>query len=182
MSFVPRLRLGVAAGAMGIAGFAGAGVPAVSAAATGAAITIHEGPPGCSTPSYCFAPSAVTVNAGATVTWTDGSDSPHTVTRCTPSACSGAGGGTGSGTGPASAQFGQGQKYTAAFIGTGTYLYYCTVHGYSVMHGTVTVVSASSAVPAAPKTGAAPPLTLATLLVAGGMTTTALGIRRRRTR
>ena len=180
MSFVPRLRLGVAAAAMGIAGFAAAGAPAVSAA-TGATITIHEGPPGCSTPSYCFAPSAVTVNAGAAVTWTDGSDSPHTVTRCTPSACSGAAGGTGSSAGPASTQFGQGQSYTASFTGTGTYLYYCTVHGYSVMHGTVTVVSASSAVLRAPKTGAAPPMILAALVIGGGMSMTAIGLRRRHT-
>jgi hypothetical protein len=36
----------------------------------------------------------------------------------------------------------------------GTYNYYCTVHGYAVMHGMVTVASASAG--GAPPSGSAP--------------------------
>ena len=63
----------------------------------------------------------------------------HTVTRCTPAACSGASGGTGTQTGFGSGTIAAGGKYAFAFRGKGTYVYYCSIHGYALMHGTITV-------------------------------------------
>jgi hypothetical protein len=65
--------------------------------------------------------------------------------RCTPAACNGASGGTG-----VDATFsnttmavpsGATAQYT--FNGPGTYVYYCSLHGYAVMHGTITVTAAA---------------------------------------
>jgi hypothetical protein len=74
------------------------------------------------------------------VTWDNQTTVSHTVTRCTTSACPV---GAGSGTDPAfgSALLGAGQTFSVTFHGLGTYNYYCQVHGYTVMHGTVTVVA-----------------------------------------
>ena len=64
----------------------------------------------------------------------------HTVTRCTTSACPvGPGNGTDAAFG--SGDLGAGQRFSVTFQNLGTYNYYCQVHGYSVMHGTVTVVA-----------------------------------------
>ena len=89
--------------------------------------------------------------AGATVTWTNTSGVEHTVARCTPAACNGASGGTGTDATfskstvavPAGASF----HYT--FAQPGTYVYYCTLHGYAVMHGTITVTAAATTTTAA---------------------------------
>lgn len=112
--------------------------------AAGSSVAIHEGPPGCSRPSYCYAPAFLTVPSGTKVTWTDDSDSPHTVTRCTASACNGAGPGSGADQ-LSSGQFSQGQSFSATLTAPGTYAYYCTVHGYAVMHGIVTVGGSTAA-------------------------------------
>jgi plastocyanin len=114
-----------------------------------------------------FSPSVRTSAPSETVTWTSQSTAPHTVTRCTPAACNGADGGTGadswSGT---SAPLNNGDTYHTQFTGQGTYVYYCTIHGYVAMHGTITVsgspppppptdtpVAAFTATPAAPAAG-----------------------------
>lgn len=114
--------------------------PPDSVAAAGTSVSI-TGPPGCLASgggtSYCFSPEAPMVTAGTAVTWTNNSAAPqHTVTRCDTSACNGQGPGTGSDT-LASGQFGSSFSHT--FSGTGTYFYYCDIHGYSAMHGEVIV-------------------------------------------
>ena len=136
-------RLAAAGGALAVFAAVGASNPLVGHAA-GVPVSMKESPPGCARQGYCFTPASVTVSPGDTVTWTDQSDANHTVTRCTASACSGVGAGTGADAGPASGQVSQGNSFSMTFNGAGTYNYYCTVHGYAVMHGTVTVSAASS--------------------------------------
>jgi plastocyanin len=111
--------------------------PGSATAATAVAI---NGGASCSGSAFCFAPSAVTVPSGDTVTWTNQSGTAHTVTRCDPAACNGTDGGTG--TDPAfdlSVGASNGTSVNQAFNGAGTYNYYCKIHGFAVMHGTVTV-------------------------------------------
>jgi plastocyanin len=181
---------------------AGAIATPLTAGAGGASVSMKEGPPGCSTPSYCYTPNSVTIAPGDTVTWTDLSDAPHTVTRCTPAACQGNGPGTGTDNGPQSGTVNPNQTYSFTFHGPGTYLYYCTIHGYAVMHGLVTVAAAaagatpsSTAAPPAsptpaggaqpgavapPPTGAHLPLVTALVLVAAGCGVIGASLRRRR--
>lgn len=149
-------RVGVATGALAVAAAGwGLGAGPLAARAAGPTVSIHEGPPSCAVPSYCYAPAQVTANPGDTVTWSNASDAPHTVTRCTPAACAGAGPGTGTDV-LSSPQITRGGAFTFAVHSPGTYAYYCTVHGFAVMHGTVTVAAASVPPPAAPP-AAAPP-------------------------
>lgn len=74
-----------------------------------------------------YAPPAITVSAGDTVTWTDVDTTPgngHTVTS--------------SGRGPLrSPSLGQGGTFSYTFASAGTYPYYCAIH--PDMTGTVTV-------------------------------------------
>ncbi len=103
---------------------------------------------------FCYTPQTLTVSPGDRVTWTNNSLTPigHTVTRCTPSACGGVGGGNGTDRWPDSGTFHQGQTYSHTFTGPGSYVYYCTIHGYAQMHGTITV--SGSAPPPPPSTSA----------------------------
>jgi plastocyanin len=102
-------------------------LPAVPVAAqgTGAAVRMTEP----SEERYAFTPDATTVPAGATVTWTNGTDAPHTVTSDT--------GAFGSST------LNEDQTFRFTFATPGTYAYHCTVHPY--MHGTITVTAATGA-------------------------------------
>ncbi len=88
---------------------------------------------------FCFQPTRVKVAAGNSVTWTNHTGVTHTITRCTPSACSGHGGGTGTDTGFGDPGLSPNQQYTFTFHGPGSYVYYCAIHGYATMHGKVTV-------------------------------------------
>jgi plastocyanin len=73
---------------------------------------------------FSFGPSAVTVHAGDTVTWTNAGPTDHTAT--------GAGFDTGT--------LGKGQSGSHTFASAGTFAYRCTLHPF--MRGTVTVVAA----------------------------------------
>jgi plastocyanin len=91
---------------------------------------------------YCFAPIAVSVGSGRTVTWTNKSSTGfHTITPCTPAACTPAGAGTGTDSYGTSGTIGAAGSYSHTFQGAGTYNYYCSIHGYAVMHGTITVTA-----------------------------------------
>jgi len=94
---------------------------------------------------FCYSPQALKVSSGDPVTWTNNSITPlgHTITRCTPAACGGVGGGTGTGKWAGSGTIHQRQTYNNTFTGPGTYVYYCTIHGYAQMHGTITVLGSS---------------------------------------
>lgn len=87
----------------------------VAPTAAPAAVEIH---------GYAFAPKAITVPAGTTVTWTNHDGDTHTVT------------GSGSGA-PKSKSFGMDGIYSFTFPTAGTYSYACSIHPN--MKGTVTV-------------------------------------------
>jgi plastocyanin len=119
-------------------------VVALSASpAMAASIAIHDGP--CSPPSgttFCFNPPSQAVASGEQVTWTNQSAAaPHQIVRCTPSACAGNGGGTGGDGWAGSGVLNPGGTYSHTFTGAGTYVYYCPIHGYLAMHGTIIVTS-----------------------------------------
>ena len=60
------------------------------------------------------------------------------MTRCTKKLC-GVSGGTGTDPKLGSPMINGGKTYSFTFHHAGTYVYFCTVHGYFVMHGTITV-------------------------------------------
>jgi plastocyanin len=109
--------------------------------AMAASIAIQDGP--CSSPSgteFCFNPPSQKAASGERVTWTnDSAFAPHQIVRCTPSACAGNSGGTGGDSWAGSGFLDPGAVYSHTFTGVGTYVYYCAIHGYAAMHGTVTV-------------------------------------------
>jgi LPXTG-motif cell wall-anchored protein len=128
-------------------------VPAAGAAQTSVAITGT----GCASAKiFCFSPANVTIHDGDAVVWTNQSGAPHTVTRCSSAACAGTAGGTGTDTSFTSGSVGSGNggTFSHTFHGPGTYVYFCQIHGFAVMHGTVTVL-ASSTGPTTPVTTAA---------------------------
>jgi plastocyanin len=88
---------------------------------------------------FCYAPQNTTIRQEDSVTWTNMSTSIHTVTICTPAACSPVGPGTGTDPGFTSGIIGAGGTFNHQFVNPGTYNYYCQIHGYVVMHGTITV-------------------------------------------
>jgi len=82
---------------------------------------------------YAFAPTGVRVTTGSSVTWTNATDAPHTVTSDT-----GAFGST---------TLNQNQTFSFTFATPGTYRYHCTIHPY--MTGTITVAASGVAQPRA---------------------------------
>lgn len=81
--------------------------------------------------TFQFQPKVIEVQAGATVTWTNQDNTDHTITSGPPAAPDGA---------FASAPFGKGKSFTAAFDKPGEYIYFCSRH--KSMHGTVKVLPA----------------------------------------
>src|SRR5437899_2766294 len=110
---------------------------AVPPVAADTGVTIQNS--GCGASTYCFVPSSASVGDAMTVTWTNQSGTNHTVTRCTPGACSGTGAGTGTDSTFTSGNVNapNGSMFSHTFHGPGTYNYYCQIHGYQVMHGTI---------------------------------------------
>jgi plastocyanin len=160
------LRLGA-----GIALLFGAAQALGSNPASAATAVTINGAAACSGATFCFAPATVNVPSGDTVTWTNQSGAAHTVTRCDPAACSATDGGTG--TDPAfdlSVASANGSTANQTFNGAGTYNYYCKIHGFAVMHGTITVQAQ-----AGPTTTVGPSATTTTApaaAAAAGTTTT----------
>src|ERR1700737_2391142 len=92
------------------------------------AVTIQDSP--CTgTDAHCFAPAPLSVPSGTTVTWTNTTSVPHTVTHS-------GGTGTDNWTGSPGIIASKG-TYSNTFTAPGSYTYYCQIHNY--MHGTVTV-------------------------------------------
>ncbi len=74
---------------------------------------------------FAFAPAQVTVKPGATITWTNRDDMPHTVTdTATPRAFR-------------SEALDTGDSFSFTFTQPGTYHYFCSLHPH--MQGTVVV-------------------------------------------
>lgn len=86
---------------------------------TGGSITIR---------TKAFEPSDVTVKANQTVTWTNASESKHTVTAK-----------EGQVVNFRSETLQRDTTFVQTFSQPGTYSYFCSVHGVDVMSGTVTV-------------------------------------------
>lgn len=75
---------------------------------------------------YAFAPAVLTIAKGTKVTWTNGSDAPHTVTSDTNAFNT-----------PSNLE--QNQTFSMTFTTAGTYAYHCAIHSY--MKATITVTS-----------------------------------------
>jgi LPXTG-motif cell wall-anchored protein len=192
------------------------GLVAFAPAAAAHAQTTSAAPPGVvvnvstNCTYFCFAPARVSVAAGGTVTWVNKSGVAHTIARCAPANCSGKPGGTGRDpafTG-AELQLTATGSVSYTFTQPGTYVYFCTIHGYALMHGTITVTAAPPSTtapiaapvptnPLAPAPVAAPTsppgptlastggstsglITLAILLIVAGLTGSSVVARRRR--
>jgi plastocyanin len=128
----------VAAGAA-FAGVASAGASTTATPVARASIKILSGSLCKPAAEFCFKPSSKSVVAGTKVTWVNKTLTVHTVTRCTSAACGGVSGGTGKDAGLSSGSIAASGKYSFVFHGKGTYTYYCQIHGYALMHGTITV-------------------------------------------
>ena len=74
--------------------------------------------------TYSFDPATLTVPKGTTVTWTNKSDAPHTVTSDTSAFT-------------ASNNLSESQTFQMVFATAGTYTYHCSIHSY--MKATITV-------------------------------------------
>jgi plastocyanin len=97
-------------------------VLAGAAAASGGSVVVKE-----SGNRYHFIPNSISISVGQSVTWSNGSDVPHTVT-------SDAAGG------PLDGQLSPGgADYTAKFSAAGDYAYHCSIHTY--MQGVVHVAA-----------------------------------------
>ncbi len=110
--------------------------------------------------AFAFAPSAVTIPTGASVTWTIGTDpEQHTVTPTDDSAFAGSG------------QLFTGDTFSVRFETAGAFDYLCTLHPF--MTGTVTVVAAESPAPtvATPTVAAVSPTVAAVSPSAAAATT-----------
>jgi plastocyanin len=131
------VTLAVAAGATALfLPSAARGTPVANTART-FAISIVNGGGSCNS-VFCYRPANLTIYQADSVTWISNSTANHTVTRCTTSLCPGAGPGTG--TDPAfNRGVGIGSKFTIQFHHVGTYNYYCQIHGFFIMHGSITV-------------------------------------------
>jgi plastocyanin len=107
---MPGMTMSVSAGASS----GPAAAPAVPVSGNAVAIT-----------NFTFAPAALTVKVGTTVTWTNKDGDAHTVTS------------QGSGGPLKSAALDTGGTYSFTFTTPGTYAYLCTIHPF--MTATVTV-------------------------------------------
>jgi len=113
--------------------------PSVASASVPKQVVQIEAGSACPTgATFCYRPKKPTIASGTNVVWKNLTAASHTVTRCDLTNCPKSGG-TGTDTGLGSPLIVPGTKYKFVFHGSGTYRYYCTVHGYAVMHGTITV-------------------------------------------
>jgi plastocyanin len=87
---------------------------------------------------FCYKSAALAVPRGTKVVWKNATQAPHTVTRCTVAQCH-VNGGTGKDPAFHSPTINAGKTYSFTFKHPGTYVYFCQFHGYTVMHGTITV-------------------------------------------
>ena len=104
----------ITAGVFGLLGLVGLLAAAGSVAAAGQTVNMGE-----ANERYFFAPATTFVNVGGAVTWTNGTDKPHTVT-------SDSGSELDSGTVEAS------KTFSHSFSAVGTFSYHCTIHPYMV--------------------------------------------------
>lgn len=75
---------------------------------------------------FHFQPNHISVNVGSSVTWTDNTDAPHTISSDVS-------------TGPLNGSVSPTGTYQATFNTAGDFAYHCNIHTY--MHGTVHVAA-----------------------------------------
>jgi plastocyanin len=109
----------------GMAGHPAAGSAAATPGDTGSASVAPAAVPGdaVAISNFAFAPASLTVPVGATVTWTNHDEEPHTVVA-----------NDGSFHSPG---MGTNATYSYTFATAGSYNYICSIHPF--MHGTVVV-------------------------------------------
>jgi plastocyanin len=87
------------------------------------------GDPGVTIADFHFTPSATTIHAGDTITWTNNGPSSHTATASNGAFNTGV--------------LHKGQSSSHTFTQAGTYAYVCSIHPF--MHGTIVVLAATKA-------------------------------------
>jgi len=121
--------------------FVSNGVTTAGAVASSTNHTISITTGGTCTNFFCYTPAKLSIFQADTVTWKNTTTVAHTATTCSTSACSGVGSGTGTDAAFNSGLINPGATFTHQFHGRGTYNYYCQIHGYALMHGTITVLA-----------------------------------------
>jgi plastocyanin len=114
------------------------GAPAAATSSRNFGISIVNGGGSCAS-EFCYSPASMTIRQADTVKWTNNSTAAHTVTRCTAAACSGVGPGNGKDPSFNSGLVNPGATFTLQFHAAGNYHYYCQIHGFPIMHGTIIV-------------------------------------------
>jgi plastocyanin len=117
-------------------------LPALVAAGDPSAKMIESGG------KYAFSPTSLSVTVGSTVTWSNTTDAPHTVTA--------------DAGGFASSTVNPGGSFSHTFATAGTFNYHCTIHTYMTATIVVTAAAhtpAATAAPPASGTSATPPPT-----------------------
>ena len=122
-----RRRIALVLGAVGVASLLAAALPELTAAGA-AAVTAAASPATVQIDNFAFAPAALTVTAGTTVTWKNEDDSPHRI-------------GDKNGTFK-SAALDTDDTFSHTFAAPGEYQYICTIHPY--MAGKIIVKPAGS--------------------------------------
>ncbi|MTE13596.1 cupredoxin domain-containing protein [Nocardia aurantiaca] len=104
---------------------AGPAMPGMTstAATSASAAAAPAGPDAVAIDNFAFGPSSLTVKVGATVTWTNHDEEPHTVVADDGSF--------------RSPTLGDNATYTFTFAKAGTFAYVCSIHPF--MHATVVV-------------------------------------------
>src|ERR1700682_1351000 len=160
-----------------VAGILSGAVSVIPGSAASASVSIvASGTSGCAS-AYCFQPASTTITSGDSVNLTNNSLAPHTVTRCgaapgqNDAGCPaiGAAGNDGSSNDNFNSPTlsANGGTYSHTFAAGGSYTYYCTIHGYSVMHATVTANAAAVSPSASPSAAALPATSPPSLARAG---------------
>jgi plastocyanin len=129
--------------AFSTAAFASFALLAASASAIGITITLATCAGGGT--EFCFSPEDAAAQTGAQVTWTDQSGVGHQIAPCTPIVCPGSPASTGHDTFNVFVPANGHGSFT--FTSAGTYYYYCTIHGYAAMHGSITVTASATPPP-----------------------------------
>jgi plastocyanin len=93
-------------------------VIAVSIALSGCQVARAAAPATVAIKDFAFSPARITIAPGATVTWTNADDEPHTVTAKDKSY--------------KSAALDTGEHYTHTYTAPGEYSYYCSLHPHMI--------------------------------------------------
>lgn len=126
-------------GTLSLAATASGGVAAATTSRATPTMTVTITSSGCPGGKiFCFKPATLTVTRSTKVVWKNTTAALHTVTRCDIAHC-GVSGGTGTDPHFQSPAIKPGQTFAVTFQHLGTDVYYCQVHGYAIMHATITV-------------------------------------------